>query len=368
MNKRKLFYIFSLLIALFSITCKENEGEAIKPDKAKIVSKGLVDGFAAGLTYSDGNLVYNETSAAVFYNQKMILGSDKTIPNHSSVFRVSCKTTLLSNDIEYLDNQEFMNIRKIEDFTTLPESKFVVATSGFDRVGEDASLDAYNSLLCWKMGSENKVQLVCPTTRNNVTSSVSLREKIAKVLKTTEFPEGVTYFKIEGISAIPENKLLFGIREMGKDFSNFSYAISLVSVSYSLRGDSLFLGEDFSLFYEFSPNSYTNLNLPLGLSSIEYDSFNKRLLVLTSFELANENTGAYLWTISLEDLKAKKSLQLVTLSDGNPLKFNHKTEGLAIIDRETIFLIADDDRVIDKDFDGIIRKPHLAAYYFVKFE
>ena len=74
-----------------------------------------------------------------------------------------------------------------------PDSHYVLATTGFDRVHYTGSAEwnNYNTLLIWPVGKPDDVSVALASTVDGVTSSVSLREKISPVLKTDEFPEGV---------------------------------------------------------------------------------------------------------------------------------------------------------------------------------
>jgi hypothetical protein len=64
---------------------------------------------------------------------------------------------------------------------------------------------------------------------------------------------------------------------------------------------------------------------------------------------------------------------LVRTPDGIPLKFAHKAEGLAVLEDNTVFVIADDDRILGRDFitdknNQFSRKLNQAAFYIVQFE
>ncbi|MEC9482936.1 MAG: hypothetical protein UMU75_06350, partial [Halomonas sp.] len=84
-----------------------------------------------------------------------------------------------------------------------------------------------------------------------------------------------------------------------------------------------------------------------GLSSLEYAPYNASLYLLTSFEtedVEGPHIGGYLWVISLEDFAAGKAPTLVCNEQGGTLEFEHKAEGLAVLDATRLFVAYDNDR------------------------
>ncbi|WP_240036475.1 hypothetical protein [Halomonas urmiana] len=140
--------------------------------------------------------------------------------------------------------------------------------------------------LIWPLGEPDKVQVVDPDPRDGVEGSLELRGKLSGAI-------GFPYYKIEGLAAIPGERgdglLLFGIREQG----------------------------------------------------------HARLYLLTSFETeqdGEERIGGYLWELSLEEFRAGETPRLVTTPQGSPLEFEHKAEGLAVLDHDRLFVAYDNDR------------------------
>jgi hypothetical protein len=64
--------------------------------------------------------------------------------------------------------------------------------------------------------------VVAATTNGGFTSSVCLRDQISQALTTTEFPEGVPYFRVEGIAILRDDggKYL-GTLEVSQDLTGY---------------------------------------------------------------------------------------------------------------------------------------------------
>jgi hypothetical protein len=182
------------------------------------------------------------------------------------------------------------------------------------------------------------------------------------------------YFKVEGLAAVPGNKLLFGIRELGAKYDDFNYAVKILSVPYTFDQGELIVGETFSLVYDYNPRVNPLLNHRVALSSIEYDPYQDRLYLLTSFEEgdSDESIGGYLWTLPMTAFNGGCAPKLVMQENATPLIFAHKAEGIAVLDASCVFVIHDDDRVlgrksIDNPETQFHREPHQAAYTIISF-
>ncbi|MFS9669469.1 hypothetical protein, partial [Klebsiella pneumoniae] len=76
-------------------------------------------------------------------------------------------------------------------------------------------------------------------------------------------------------------------------------------VPYTFKDGVVALSGAMKVIADFQPDKQIVGDVKLGLSSIEYDRFNKRFVILTSYETP-ENVGAYLWTAPLNDLRSNK--------------------------------------------------------------
>jgi hypothetical protein len=277
--------------------------------------------------------------------------------------------------LHYFTAPHLVQAVKYEDFTSTPDGKFIIATTAFDRVKSESNRwDAYNTLLIWPAGSPESVKIVSPSTNNGITSSVSLRRKLSFALKTRRYPDGMPYVKVEGLAAIPGNKLLFGIREIGARYDDFEYVVMIVEASYTLVDDELVLADDFRMIYDYNPATHADLTHPVALSSIEYDRHADRLVMLTSFEASDtdEGLGGFLWTLPLSSLRRHCAPTLVMKNDATPLMFAHKAEGIAVLDARRVLVVHDDDRVlgratVENPETQFHRKMNQAAYTIAEF-
>ena len=318
--------------------------------KAKILAEGTVHCFPKGLKDDRGRLVNAEVSAVVYDGKRLILASDKPIPGEgrSSVFTVEVGPEAVDDTrLEYLSADAFVRAQKYEDFALTADGSHVLATTGFDRIHQvNHDLNAYNHLLIWPLGKPEAVQTVDPDPRDGVAGSLELRTKLTAAI-------GTPYYKIEGLAAIPGQKgdglLLFGVREAGDAHDDFVYLSAVVGAHYRLTTDgNLEFIDELRELYSFDPDAHPAVRHPCGLSSLEYDPYHSRLFLLTSFETEGADgqdiIGGYLWVQSLEDFAAGVPPELVTLESGEPLEFEHKAEGLAVLDKDRLFVAYDNDR------------------------
>jgi hypothetical protein len=179
----------------------------------------------------------------------------------------------------------------------------IFLSTGFDRVKDNSpEWDGFNTILYWEKGQDESPKVL--SEDGKATSSVALRKQISKVLANEKFPEGVPYFKIEGFAAT-NTHLYLGVREIGESFQNPIYVVKVIEVPYTFKSGVVSLSGAMKVIADFQPDKQVVGDVKLGLSSIEYDRFNKRFVILTSYETP-ENVGAYLWTASLNDLRSNK--------------------------------------------------------------
>lgn len=306
-----------------------------------------------------------ETSAIVFDGKKILIANDKDMPDgHTSVFYYEGKT--LSADTtqrHYLKSEVFKWAKKYEDFAITPDKKLVFLSTGFDRVKDNSTeMDAYNTILYWQNGDEENPKVLSST--DGAKNSVELRSQIAKVLANDDFKDGMPYYKIEGLAATNEH-LYFGVREIGKSFKTPQYVAKVIEVPYVFENGKVKLTGEMKLICDFNTNAQPAVKANLGLSSIEYDSFNKRFVILTSYE-NGDKLGAYIWTATPNELR-NSQLHVVKDANNQPLFIETKAEDVAVIDKNTLYLINDDDRVKTK-VAGKTRELNQAAYQVLKLK
>lgn len=316
---------------------------------AEILQEGTLHCFPAGLRDEAGKLVNVEVSAVVYDGQRLILASDKPIPGEarSAVFSVPMTDAGPDDSqLDYLTADAIKRAVKYEDFALTADGRHVLATTGFDRIDmESHALNAYNHLLIWPLGEPQRVQVVDPDPRDGVEGSLELRNKLDGAI-------GEPYYKIEGLAAVPGERgdglLLFGVREQGRSHEDFEYVCRVVGAHYTVNEHgNLVLVDELREFYRFSPRQHPEVRFDCGLSSLEYDPHHDRLFLLTSFEVeeaGEPRIGGYLWVVSLAGFSAGQAPELVRTVQGDALEFEHKAEGLAVLDSERLFVAYDNDR------------------------
>ncbi|MCI0510918.1 hypothetical protein C8E00_10747 [Chromohalobacter marismortui] len=316
---------------------------------AEVLQEGTLHCFPTGLRDENGEVVNVEVSAVVYDGQRLILASDKSIPGEtrSAVFSVPMTDAGPDDsELDYLTADAIKRAVKYEDFALTADGGYVLATTGFDRIDmESHALNAYNHLLIWPLGEPERVQVVDPDPRDGVEGSLELRNKLDGAI-------GEPYYKIEGLAAVPGERgdglLLFGVREQGRSHEDFEYVCRVVGAHYTVNEHgNLVLIDELREFYRFSPRQHPEVRFDCGLSSLEYDPHHGRLFLMTSFEVeeaGESRIGGYLWVVSLAGFSEGQAPELVRTVKDDVLEFEHKAEGLAVLDSERLFVAYDNDR------------------------
>jgi len=355
-----------ILVLLCLVQCKTIRPlTGMQQSTAAITKEGFINCFEKGLT-ANGQPVWCEASAILSDGKNIFFANDKDMPDkRSSVFYWPFKNGFAdtTQPAQYLNSPVLKYGKKFEDFSLTPDGKTVFLTTGFDRVKSGTKeWDGFNTIYYWKTGNEQNPQVLRENSTDS--SSIFLRDKFSMVLTSPDFPKGMPYFKIEGLAAT-NDQLFFGVREEGKKFDDFKYKVKILTVGYHLTNGMVTLEDNLKILSDINiGNVPPFFKQPMGISSIEYDHFNNRFLILTSFEGGDKN-GGYLWTASLSDLENNK-MTLVRTSSGNPVAFSNKSEDIAIISKRKIIIIHDDDR-LQTTINGQVRQPHQAGFSVVEF-
>jgi hypothetical protein len=355
-----------LLVTLLAVACKTARFPS-GPHSATITEQGLITCFSVG-TSPDGKPVWCEASAVAYDGHTVLIANDKNGPaNLSPVFSKTPATLADSTQSPtYLMAPAYAEGQKYEDFAQTPNRNFVFLTTAFDRVKPGSTdWNGYNTILYWRTGDEQHPRVLAPSDTSR--SSIAYREKLARVLATNEFPDGVPYLKVEGLAATDQH-LLFGIREVGESYTSFRPVDKIVAVSYftetTNQGETLRLSDDWQVVTDFDPaKAEPSLPQPLSLSSIEFDPYRNGFWLLTSLE-TKDSLDAYLWFITPADLFANKPFTLMRDSQGRPLRFGHKAEDLTPLDKNRLLVIHDDDR-FQLPVGSQTRQPNQAPYAIV---
>lgn len=327
--------------------------------RASIVTESLLDCFPAGTREADGSTFFCEASAAVIAGDRVLIASDKSLPQGTPMIAIRRDGfRLLSNSVEpIMAELPRAAARKFEGMTRSPDGRQVFATTAFDRFDpKTPRFDTFNVLLVWPANEPERAQIIASETRGSTTSSLPLRRALESHL-------GLPYFKIEGLMALPGNRLVFGVREAGRSHTDFEYRIQLVEAGYTVDAQGrVSLKPGMRTLLDFKPEGTLKLPQGIGLSSVEYEPTRNRVYFATSHE-TDQRLGAYLWYIDLADLDAGRLPRIVHDPQGNLLHFDNKAEGMAIIDAQHLLIIHDDDRVTGGKHS---RQPHQAVYSVVQ--
>jgi hypothetical protein len=397
----KIFFrIILFLVVGFFIQC-----ESSPLYHAEIIQEGCFECFAENTTYDNGKLVSCELSGVTYYKNQLMFIDDKPIPGTSSIFSLCYQIPF--GKPTFLGNEIVKNARKYEDISLTPHQKYIFAITSFDRYKEqDATTDAYNVLIYGESSQSDSQKIAYPTYKTTGISSLRLRPIFRHALRSLKYKDGPPYFKIEGLATLPGNIILFGIREIGTGYTDFDYTVTIIGAHYGIKNNIFYFEDSPRIVFQFNPKDIdSSLNHPLGLSSLEYDTFNKRLYILTSYEHGETDidVGAYLWIVPLKkfllkeqkmrysqrprkyklnigkQLRGQYKLEieskpiLVRTKENFPLHFAHKAEGIAVLEDNSIFIVHDDDRILGREFisdknNQFSRKLNQAAYSIVQFE
>ncbi len=337
-----------LLVAFLAVACNcEEKTITQKSFVGEIISDGYIECFSDEVNINSDVLYTCEPSTISRFGNEIFIGNDKVFPDSlSSVFSINFDSTFECSTKEYYKNSLFLMVHKYESSTVLLDSSFVLMSGSFSYHETHPKEGIYHNTAIFfndLTGDGGVLNLKGGDTLN----SFALKEKLRQALVSDSFPEGPNYLKIEGLAAIPGNKLLFGVREFGNEYNDFSYTISLIEVSYSVNDNKIELNPDVKKIYEYKPSLDLGIKLPIGLSSIEYNTKDSVLYVVTSYENGEttKDIDSYIWYISLNDMYANKSLNLIKNAQNEPLSFGHKIESLTFTKNNDLLLVADDDRV-----------------------
>jgi hypothetical protein len=307
---------------------------------------------------------------------ELIFGND-TPPqeqNEASVFSVTYagKVFQQSAPNNFFSFPPFSKASKFESMSATPDGNYLVAMTAFNRyIESDAEQDKFNTMIAWAVKSPKKAKTIMPSQRSGIESSMALRNLFTKAIHA-KFGYQANYFKIEGLALLPQNRILFGVREIGQSFTAFDYRVVLLEGKYKIVNGEFLMDEqtELTVIRDFSETTIQTVGRKVGLSSIEYDVATKQLYILTTFEdNEQKQIGAFLWVLQDEQGGLGKTISLVKTSDGAPFQFSHKAEGLAVLNPGRVFIIHDDDRYLTNvRFDGRNgsqqreRKPNEAAF------
>lgn len=374
------------------VICLLMAGAAPAEDlSVRVLRQGVFEGYPAGKRNQSGDLVYFESSAVATDGKWVWFTGDKPSPSTtlSSVVqiplaRLTEKCVVPWSDAIPVMAPAFRLTQKIEA-TALAENGLRFACTAFDRfVPETKVADPYNIVIAWRGNDMRETVILNATTRDEGTSSIVLREPIRAALKDSEWPEGPPYFKIEGLAALPGNRLWFGVRESGKDGRKPEYfrcRFTVLETEWEEKDGRIAIRPEFRKVFDASPEQLGAAGITgvgLGLSSLEYDAGRGIVWAVASWEEATtettkeKDTGNGSWLLALttgDGLELPKIVPVSGIdSDGRPLSFTSKVEGLCLVGEHTLLLVSDEDRratVVETADGPKVREPHMGVWTLV---
>ena len=366
---RRIVVLLGVLVcALVIVTFSQ-----FRASGATIASEGVFDCFPSDLKPSDGRALSCEASAVMTLDEDtLLIATDKNIaiPGFSQVFELpyvrNRDSSISFGNVSYRPLKAFQDVRKLEAFASTNNMRFAMSDFDWPPTQDSTEADPYNTFLFWSVRAPTDVRVAYRVERQGVVSSLPLREKFTRALADSQYPDGPPYFKIEGLAALPRDRLIFGVREVGESYEDFDFKYIVLVTKYEVRPNGLLFTEPVSKLLDFS--TPVDLRESTGLSSIDYDFLTDRIYFLTSVEATGTLHG-YLWMMSSDHLfESDKLPELVRKKDGSPLQFQHKPEGMTSIGKDLLFVVHDDDREeteVDTTTGVVTRKLHQSAYSVV---
>ncbi len=340
---------FLLLVTLSACSAPEHDNVY----RAYAIESGFMECFPSKTFNTDHSQVSCELSGVAYYHDSLFFVSDKPIPGTTSLFGGPFEVPLKRKDFTHYGQNHVLNARKMEDMAVSPMQDYMFITTGFDRITREPSdWDYYNMLITINLNDPQEEIIAFRTLRDKRESSAKLRNLISKALRTRLFPNGPPYFKVGGL-AVTDSKFLIGVGESGKSYKPGEHekTILILGADYSITDGELKFTSEFKVLYRFNHERIGLVKEDIGLSGLEYDVLNDRILILTSFEHGNtdDQVGGYLWILSNSDFFYGYEPKLVRDLDGAPLQFAHKPEGITVLDPKKVLIIHDDDRLTGRN-------------------
>jgi hypothetical protein len=366
-------HIKMLLLVSVITGCASSEYNAIK---GSVIKQGIIEAFPLGLLDIYGRVATFEPSSAYVQSGYVFLVNDRPQPVGYPSQMLKLKQSNFAHEvikqdsIQFVESQKLSSAFKIESVTKSYDGDSIFAATSFSFLSDEKTeLDPYNTILSWPVGKSEDARILNESERNGTKSSRYVHTLIRQALMDDEYPLGPGFFKIEGLTSVPGNKLVFGLRKYGKS-SKESLARFVLLEAILLKQNGEYRIDSMRKAYSYDVANNRSLNYPVGISSIEYDQSRNGLFILTSYE-AGDFMGGYLWFLPLNYYQENKPPKIVLDSYGAPLHFAHKAEGLAMLNDHELLIIHDDDRresIVTMENSSVVRKVNQGIFSRVKIE
>lgn len=306
------------------------------------------------------------------FTHRGIVVNDKppTQKERSSVIDVDIDRSFSIRPRGYLSTPSPKQASKFEGMTLTTDGKYVIATTAFDRAG-----DGYNMLVGWVASEPSDSEFEVTLDKVNAENKPTIRELLNNAINV-HLGREVAHFKIEGLATLPDNRLVFGIREYGESYKSSEFCVILVESKFVERDGKIFVDSSvpFKVIVDLGKEIKSAMGGSVGLSGMDYNAKDLRLYFLTSEE--EEKAGkkllnAYLWSIGFDKdaMPDKSSLSLAKNLHNATFRFGHKAEGIAFLNDDTMLVVHDDDSellAISSSKDSAKRKINESVYTIIK--
>ena len=329
-------------------------GEVIKKSKLKCMPKTEYN--------SKGKPISCELSGVAYIRGRLYVASDWWKNQKPSLFFWNWNGQSDINSLpEVINSSMAVSTRKFEDMMVFPDKKTILASTsfGYGPLWDEVWVPM-NRMVYWSAYSSDNYAYML--RHDSGVSTETVRNRILETVQT-RYPE-TQFINVEGFTALPDNQILLGIRQIGSTFRNTSFTSLLIRISYRTFGlGQYLLTGNFEIVDELD---FSGAGLPelTSLSSLEYDFETNTLYALTSYESDNpaESFASYIWELKPEGEFYQP--EVATNCKGEVLKLHHKAEGLAKIKGNKFVIVSDDDRQLSSN--GDTRLPEEAYFYIVE--
>ena len=281
----------------------------------------------------------------------------------------------------YYNDEVINSAAKYEDMSRTYDQ--IVANTSFAKDEPE-----FNKVVYWPRCDPTQVSVLGTGAQDpaTVTDSLQLKSLLLTFLDDHFGNPGLAFMRLRGLACIDDvhsctteltGTMLFGFSQLGVCEETAKNTCFVVSMTYSIQNGKIILNDDPKVVIEVDVNYQACMNhlYPgykdlISLSGLEYDYCRKMIHVLTSYKNKYDlsadryDMGGYLWTSAWHPFKKVAGpLELVrNCKTQRPFVFCHKPEGIAVIDKNRLIVVHDDDKVLRGG-----RYPHQFFYEVLEF-
>lgn len=299
--------------------------------QATVQLQGLLT--CAPMQLTDNSCELSAVTATQDKNGRRIVyaANDKTpAPPQSALIRLEETAPNVWEFAEFVTLPSTLVGEKYEAMTTLPNHDVLISTAFHKAHHEKA-----NQIVV--LASQGNAYRLAATD-----CSDSLRDILQRSLQAY-LGEKPDFFKVEGLAAVQDERLLLGIREIGLPGQAIRYTALIVELGLKQIQNRWQTACHAQVVADFTAQIQRETGEMVGLSSVEVH--NEQVYFLTSYENPAQPTDlhSYLWFTPVQGL-GNTQAHLVRERNGHPLILPHKAEGMTWLGDNQLLVVHDDDR------------------------